>query len=69
MGLWRKVFDDYFDDRAGEISRNSIVDSDCYDEHNEVNDPGNPIWEGSEVHSHPYGDDPYQPDPNELNQD
>ena len=69
MGLWRKVFDDYFDDRAGEISHNGIVDSDCYDEQNEVNDPHNSIWEGSEVYSNPYGADPSLPDPNELNQD
>jgi len=69
MGLWRKVFDDYFDDRASEISHNGVVDSDCYDEQNEVNNPYNPIWQGSDVHSNPYGADPALPDPNELNQD
>jgi len=69
MGLWRKVFDDYFDDRANEISRNGGVDSDLYDEGNDVTDPHNPIWQDSEVHINPYGVDPTLPDPNELNQD
>jgi hypothetical protein len=69
MGLWRKIFDDYFDDRANEISRNGGDDSDMYDERNEVTDPHNPIWRGSEVHINPYGVDPTLPDPNEMNQD
>lgn len=69
MGLWRKVFDDYFDECANEISRSGGVDSDSFDERNDVTDPYNPIWQGSEVHSNPYGVDPTLPDPNELNQD
>lgn len=69
MGLWRKVFDDYFDERANEISRSGGVDSDSFDDRNDVTDPYNPIWQGSEVHSNPYGVDPTLPDPNELNQD
>lgn len=45
------------------------TDQDLYDEHNDINDPSNPIWQGSEVHQTPYGSDPTIPDPNEINQD
>jgi hypothetical protein len=69
MGLWRKIFDDYFDDRSHEIGQNGGVDSDMYDEHNTIIDPNNPIWQGSEIHFNPHGTDPTLPDPNELNQD
>jgi hypothetical protein len=69
MGLWKKIFDDYFDDRAYDISHNGGNDSDSYDEGHEVNDPHSPIWQGSEIHINPYGADPNLPDPNELNQD
>lgn len=66
MGLFSKFFDDYFDDAAIEISRNGGNDSDEYDE---ANDPGNPIWDGSEVRYNPFGGDPGMPEPNEVNQD
>lgn len=66
MGLFRKFLDDYFDDTAIEISRNGGNDPDEYDE---VNNPENPIWDGSEIHRNPYGVDPTLPDPNEVNQD
>jgi len=69
MGFWRKIFDDYFDERAYEINHRGGNDSDCYDEGQEVTDPNNPIWRGSEIHINPYGTDPTLPDPNELNQD
>jgi hypothetical protein len=44
-------------------------DTDIYDENNEVTDPTNPIWDGSDVHISPYGTDPTLPDPNEVNPD
>lgn len=44
-------------------------DTDCYDEKNDVTNPSNPIWDGSEVHSTPFGTDPTVPDPNEITQD
>jgi hypothetical protein len=69
MGLFKRFFDDYFDDRAKEISENGGEDTDSYDETNEVMDPHSPIWKGSEIHSNPYGPDPTLPDPNEVNQD
>lgn len=66
MGLFKIFFDDYFDDRAKEISENGGNDNDEYDE---ANNPSNPIWDGSDVHSNPYGTDPTLPDPNEVSQD
>lgn len=50
---------------------NEIQDiyEDEYDNENEANDPGNPIWEGSEVHWTPTGNDPTVPDANDVNQD
>lgn len=69
MSLFKRVFDDYFDERASEISRNGTIDSDSFDEFNDVTDPANPIWQGSEVHYGPHGVDPTLPDPNDVNQD
>ncbi len=69
MGLFRRVFDDFFDDRAKEISENGGNDGDSYDDNQEVNDPQSPIWDGSDIHTNPYGPDPTLPDPNEVNQD
>jgi hypothetical protein len=69
MGLFRRFFDDYFDDRAKEISERGYEDPDIYDEKSEVNKPDNPIWDGSEINVNPYGPDPTLPDPNEVNQD
>ena len=69
MGLLKNILRDYFDERAHEISAQGVEDPDSYDECNEVNRPGNPIWEGSEIHITPYGPDPTLPDPNEVNQD
>ena len=69
MGLFKRFFDDYFDDRAHEISEKGGDDADSYDEAHEVTDPSSPIWNGSEVHTNPYGSDPNLPDPNEVNQD
>lgn len=50
---------------------NEIQDiyEDEYDDENEANDPGNPIWEGSEVHDTWRGTDTTVPDANEVNQD
>lgn len=36
MGLFKRFFEDYFDDRAKEISEKGGDDSDSYDETNEV---------------------------------
>lgn len=69
MGLFRRFFDDYFDDRAKEINENGGNDGDSYDDNHDVNDPQNPIWDGSDIHPNPYGTDPALPDPNEVNQD
>ena len=69
MGLFKRFFDDYFDDRAKEISENGGNDGDSYDDKQNVNDPQNPIWDGSDIHYNPYGTDPALPDPNEVNQD
>lgn len=69
MGLFKRFFDDYFDDRAKEISENGGNDGDSYDDNYNVNDPQNPIWDGSDIHYNPYGTDPTLPDPNEVNQD
>jgi hypothetical protein len=64
MSLFKRVFDDYFDD-----PNDKKDDPDLYDESNQIGDPGNPVWDGSEVHSNPYGTDPTMPDPNEINSD
>jgi hypothetical protein len=69
MGLFRRFFDDYFDERAKEISENGGNDADSYDDNHDANDPQNPIWDGSNIHYNPYGTDPTLPDPNEVNQD
>lgn len=69
MGLFKRFFDDYFDDRAKEIGENGVNDPDSYDENNDVNKPDNPIWNGSDVHYNPYGPDPTLPDPNEVTWD
>ncbi len=69
MGLLRRFLDDYFDDRAKEISENGGDDSDSYDDANDATNPINPVWDGSEVHYNPYGIDPTLPDPNEINSD
>jgi hypothetical protein len=69
MSLLKRFFDDYFDERAKDIYDQDNDDFDVYDEGHEVNDPGSPIWDGSEVHINPYGPDPTLPDPNEVNQD
>jgi hypothetical protein len=69
MGLLKYLSRGYFDECAREISAQGVEDPDSYDEGNEVNHPGNPIWEGSEIHITPYGSDPTLPDPNEVNQD
>ena len=64
MSWFNRVFDDYLDDNS---SNNG--DPDLYDESNQIGDPGNPVWDGSEVHSSPFGTDPTTPDPNEVNSD
>jgi hypothetical protein len=69
MGLFKRFFEDYFDDRAKEISEKGGDDTDSYDESHEVTDPSSPIWKDSEIHTNPYGPDPTLPDPNEVNQD
>jgi hypothetical protein len=63
MSFFKRVFDDYFDEG------NKDGDSDSYDETNQIGDPGNPVWDGSEVHSTPFGSDPTVPDSNEINSD
>jgi hypothetical protein len=63
MSLFKRVFDDYFEDD------NNTDDPDLYDENNQIGDPGNPVWNGSEVHSTPFGTDPTTPDSNEINSD
>jgi hypothetical protein len=63
MSFFKRVFDDYLDDdKNGD-------DPDLYDENNQIGDPGNPVWNGSEVHSTPFGTDPTAPDSNEINSD
>lgn len=69
MGFFRRVFDDYFDDRAKEISENGSEDSDSYDDGNELNNPASPVWDGSEVHYNPFGGEPELPGINEVSQD
>jgi len=64
MSWFNRVFEDYFDD-----GRNDSNDPDLYDENNQIGDPGNPVWDGSDVHSTPYGSDPTVPDPNEVSSD
>ncbi|MDZ7288301.1 MAG: hypothetical protein ONB44_00005 [candidate division KSB1 bacterium] len=64
MSFCRRIFNDYFDDGVS-ISD----DSDSYDEKNEISNPTNPVWDGSEIHTNPYGTDPTAPDPNEVNPD
>jgi len=44
-------------------------DDDEYDADNEVNNPNNPIWQDSDVHTTWRGTDTTIPDPNEVNQD
>lgn len=57
---WFKWVDDCFDDKS---------DFDSYDESNQISDPDNPIWKGSEIHTDPFGTDPTMPDPNDVNSD
>ena len=64
MSWFNRVFEDYFDD-----DRNDSSDPDLYDDSNPIGDPGNPVWDGSDVHSTPLGTDPTVPDPNEVNSD
>lgn len=64
-----KRFIDFFDETSLEISRNGGVDPDGDDSNNEINDPNNPVWDGSEIKYNPYGSDPGLPDPNEITQD
>jgi hypothetical protein len=64
MSLFKRVFDDYFDDQSDDKD-----DPDLYDESNQISNPGNPVWEGSDVHTNPYGTDTTVPDPNEINSD
>jgi hypothetical protein len=58
-----------FDTRAIAIHSDDLPDSDQYDESGAANDPGNPIWQGSEIHNNPYGTDPNIADANEVTQD
>lgn len=44
-------------------------DTDSFDDENEINDPANPVWQGSDIHSTPFGPDPTVPDPNEVTGD
>ncbi len=69
MSWFKRVFDDYFDDQSKESYQNNGSDPDMYDEANEVGNPTSPVWDGSEVHTNPYGTDPTVPDPNEVNSD
>jgi hypothetical protein len=64
MSRFSRIFGDCFDE-----TRHSSEDPDIYDERNEVTDPSNPIWDGSDVHNNPYGTDPTIPDQNEINSD
>jgi hypothetical protein len=59
---WFKWVDDYFENEGNN-------DSDSYDESNQISDPRNPVWEGSEIHTDPFGTDPTMPDPNDVNSD
>lgn len=63
MAQLSKLFGDFFEDG------NRSDDSDSYDDSSEVNSPGNPIWDGSDVHYNPFGTDTTLPDPNEVNPD
>lgn len=64
MSWFNRVFEDYFDD-----DRKDNNDPDLYDVNNQIGDPGNPVWDGSDVHSTPLGTDPTVPDPNEVSSD
>ena len=61
---------------ANELNQNLTLeqsdDPDEYDDFNEANDPGSPIWDGATVHSSVFGSEPTlssQFDPNEITQD
>ncbi len=58
-----------YDIRSIAIHTDDIPDQDEFDEGGDANDPNNPIWDGSEIHTNPYGSDPAMPDPNDVNQD
>jgi hypothetical protein len=68
MSWFKRVVDDYFDDKSSDANDNGS-DPDIYDDSNEVSNPASPLWDGSDVHSNPYGTDPSMPDPNEVNSD
>lgn len=44
-------------------------DPDEYDDAGEANDPNSPIWQDSSVQDSYYGNDPSEPDSNEISQD
>lgn len=69
MSWFKRVVDDYFDDSSTDSFDNNSSDSDIYDEANEVGNPASPVWDGSEVHTNPYGSDPSMPDSNDVNSD
>jgi len=60
--LIMKAFDTDFEIEAAD-------DPDEYDNGGEVNDPSSPIWDGSDVQGTFYGNDPTQPDSNEITED
>jgi hypothetical protein len=64
MSRFSRIFGDFFDE-----TRQTSEDPDVYDELNEVNEPDNPIWDGSDIHNNPYGTDTTLPDSNEVNSD
>jgi len=65
MSWFKRVLEDYFE----QDTNDKKDDPDIYDQNNEANEPENPIWNGSDIHSNPYGPDPNLPDPNEVNSD
>ena len=58
------VVDGFFDDVEEDDD-----DPDLYDDSNQIGDPANPVWDGSDVHTNPYGTDTTVPDPNEITGD
>jgi hypothetical protein len=69
LGAYHIILDCYFDLRSVAIHSDDIPDTDEYDDAGAVNDPNNPIWQGSEIHNNPRGTAPHMPDANEVTQD
>lgn len=69
LGAYHIILDGYFDLRSLAIHSDDIPDADEYDATGAVNDPNNPIWQGSEIHTNPRGVDPGRNHANDVNQD